>query len=148
MGVGATFDTTYTATSSEQVLLTAWGTVSDQFNIYVNGIERLSSTVVPNWDALGWGSAIDTDFADYTAVYTSGLFSTADFFVGKGDVIWIQVSSLAPDDGSVYSDGTFGAVAIEALNTPEPATFGFMAVALLALGGLLLRRTMLSREGI
>lgn len=140
MGEGDVFSTQYTATTSGAIVLTAWGAVSDRFNIFVDGTFALSSSVVPDWNDLGMADAIPTtDFDTFDQVGLSGLYSTAKFLVKKGDVIAIQLSHLAPDDGSIYSDGTFGAMAIRA--TPEPVTFGLTGLALLALGGFWRRRT-------
>ena len=148
MAVGNNFSTSYTASAPETILLTAWGPVSDQFNIFVNGVDVLSSSVVPDWDSLGLPGAVpSTDFADFYQVYASGLYSTAAFKVNQGDVITIQLSHLPANDpayGNVFSDGTFGSMAIR--STPEPVTFGFMGVGLLALGGFYRRRLTLSKE--
>lgn len=147
MEEGDTFSSTYTATTDEQVSLTAWGAVSDQFKISVSGLYgdfSLNSSVVPDWNALGMTSAVpDTDFADFNAVFASGLYSTASFWVHKGDIISIQLTHLALDDGSIYSDGDFGAVALE--STPEPVTFALAGLALAALG-FCRRRRLPSKE--
>jgi hypothetical protein len=140
MGVGGFFSTQYTATQSETIVLTAWGAVSDEFNIFVNGVFALSSSVVPDWNDLGMAGAVPvTDFDTFDQVALSGLYSGAKLLVNKGDLIAIQLSHLAPDDGSIYSDGAFGAMAIR--GTPEPVTFGLTGLALLALGGFWRRRT-------
>jgi hypothetical protein len=148
MEPGDNFDSSYTASSAETVFLTAWGPVSDQFNIIVNGVNVLSSSVVPDWDTLGLPGAVPTtDFATFDQVFASGLYSTAVFTVHKGDVISIQLSHLPADDpafGDVFSGGDFGSVALEA--TPEPVTFGFMGMGVLALSGLSWRRRTLSKE--
>jgi hypothetical protein len=145
---GNSFATSYTASIGETVLLTAWGPVSDQFNIFVNGVEALSSSVVSDWDTLGLpGADQSASFATFDQVYASGLYSTAFFKVNKGDVISIQVSHLPANDpafGNIFGGGTFGSVALEAV--PEPVTFGFMGVALLSLGSFSWRRRKLSKE--
>ena len=145
---GNSFSTSYTASIEETVLLTAWGPVSDQFNIFVDGVDVLSSSVVSDWDTLGLPGAVpSTDFATFDQVYASGLYSTAEFEVNKGDVISIQLSHLPANDpsyGNIFGGGTFGSVALEAV--PEPVTFGFMGVSLLALGSLSRRRRTLSKE--
>lgn len=145
---GNTFATSYTASIAETVRLTAWGPVSDQFNIFVNGVEALSSSVVSDWDTLGLAGADQSaNFATFDQVYWSGLYSTAAFKVNKGDVISIQVSHLPANDpayGNIFGGGTFGSVALEAV--PEPVTFGFMGMGLLALGSFSWRRRKLSKE--
>src|ERR1019366_733754 len=126
------FSTTYTATANEYVEVTAWNAVSDQFGIYINGTLQLNSSVVPDWDALGMLSAVpDQTFNSFDEVFYSGLYSTATFDVQKGDVIWLQLTHLAPDDGAIYADGTVGTVAIEAL--PEPSTLVLAGLALIGI---------------
>ena len=132
MGEGDMFSSTYTATATESVMVTAWNAVSDQFGIYINGTLQLHSSVVPDWDALGMLSAVpDQTFNSFDQVFFSGLYSTATFDVQKGDVIWLQLTHLAPDDGAIYADGTVGTVAIEAL--PEPSTLVLAGLALIGI---------------
>jgi oligoxyloglucan reducing-end-specific cellobiohydrolase len=146
MEEGDLFDSTYTATANEYVSVTAWNAVSDQFGIYINGTLQLNSSVVPDWDALGMLSAVpDQTFNSFDEVFFSGLYSTATFDVQKGDVIWIQLTHLAPDDGVIYSDGDFGTVAIEGA-VPEPATLGLAGLALLGIGLVGRRRSANSRK--
>jgi PEP-CTERM motif len=145
MGAGDFFSTQYTAARSENIILTAWGPVSDEFEIWINGVDRLSSTDVPDWTDLNMPNSIpDIDYQNWQQylgqAYVSGLYSTASFSVNKGDVIKIQLTHTpAADD--VYYSGTLidvGYVALKA--TPEPATFGLAGLALLALGGINRRR--------
>ena len=133
MGEGDLFSSTYTATANEYVTVTAWNAVSDQFGIYVDGTLTLHSSVVPDWNALGMLSAVpDQTFSGFDAVFFSGLYSTATFNVQKGDVIWLQLTHLAPDDGAIYADGTFGTVAIDAA-LPEPSTLVLAGLALIGI---------------
>ena len=146
MDVGDMFSTTYTATANEYLSVTAWNAVSDRFGIYINGTLQLNSSVVPDWDVLGMSSAVpDQTFNNFDQVYFSGLYSTAAFDVLKGDVIWIQLTHLAPNDGAIYGDGTFGTVAIEGA-VPEPATLGLAGLALLGIGLTGRRRAAKSRK--
>src|ERR1035437_34655 len=146
MEVGDMFSTSYTANSDEHVYLTAWYALSDQFGIYINGTLQLNSSAVPDWDALSMLSAVPTQtFNSFDEVFLSGLYSTATFDVTKGDVISIQLTHLAPDDGVIYTDGDFGTVAIDS-TAPEPATLGLAGLALLAIGLVSRRRGPNSRK--
>ena len=135
MNAGDYFTDTYMATANELVTVTDIFVISDDFNIYVNGI-LAQTAFAPNWTADGLASAETIDIGDPAAALASGLYANVSFFVNAGDVISIQDYSIPPEDsGAPFPDGT---VAISAIGSPEPASMLLLGAGLAGLG--LLRR--------
>ena len=108
------YDDVWVATRNEQVLVTDYAVVGDNYKIYDDGI-LVATTGVADW------SISDPTNAHYTSdsnvAWKDPLFAHASFFANAGDQITIYATSVP----STYSDGT-----VSVSSVPEPATWAMM----------------------
>jgi hypothetical protein len=113
--------------------------VSDQFEVYDNGILVLTTPAAPDWPAYTASPFDAPPFAtDPGVAFYSGFFSTGSIAFGPGahsiEIRDIHIPPVAVGDGP-FPDGT---VAFQVV--PEPGTLMLLGCGLIGLGALWRRR--------
>jgi hypothetical protein len=124
--------------SACQIHITDLFVISDQFEVYDNGVLIATTPAVLDWDGLGYGSpGVGGGFPPWTPdpdiAFASGLYSKAVILVGNGDhSISIRDIHIPPVavGGGPFADGT---VAFRVM-IPEPATLALLGLAFVAFG--------------
>ncbi len=129
MSVGDFFSTTWSASTSETVLVTGVYVLGDNYAIYDNGA-LVASTNAADWTATGNGPfgapyAVDPNVA--WATTGPFAFAQASFSVSAGDAVTIQIASLP----TYFSDG-----AVAVIGVPEASTWAMAMLGFLGLGSM------------
>jgi hypothetical protein len=125
-------------TSHCKFIITDLFVISDQYEVYDNGVLVATTPSVPDWDDLGFGDpGVGGPFPPWTAdpdvAFASGLYSSAVIYFATGaHSIEIRDIHIPPTtiNGAPFGDGT---VAFR-VTVPEPGTLALLGLALAGLG--------------
>lgn len=130
------FASSYLVTQPGTIRLSGYYENTDQYVVLYLGVPVYQTPAVTG-PAVDYGDTYGTYLHASDASYSSGLFSTGEFYSPAGE---LTIEDIGPLYSDPEADGYDGQVGIEELLTPEPGMLAGVGLALLGFAALARRR--------